>query len=309
MHIAVTQIYDIDLDDRYFKIGRDTINEDLRASIRNFGVLDPPSLIRKSDRFQVVFGFNRLGILKELGQTTAQANVLESMNTEWYVRSALLQCHRNETGPLGRLRTLYLLKHSFELGADRIMNLARNGLRLPDYFLQGDTLLSSVMELPRNLRRYIDDTNVTYRVIRDLAGMHEGGIRLISKWMDYSPIRVNIFKSIVEMLSEINARDGGLGVVEHVAPEGESSGTRWDERLAGLIYRARYPEYSSLKRRADEIVRRYSAAGIQVRYPSYFEGDRIDLTFSLKKQDDPATVKKKLEAMDTVGLRELLDLL
>jgi hypothetical protein len=300
---------DIDLEDRHFKISRDHIGGDLRASIRDFGVLDPPSLIRKSDRIQVVFGLNRLSILKELGHATVQANVLASMDAEWYVRGALLKCNRNETGPVGRLRVLYLLKHSFALGADRIIHVARSGLHVPEYFIQDDPLLMFVMELPRNLRRYIDDTNLPFKIIRDLVGLPEVVIGAISRWIDYAPIRVNIFKSIVEMLLEINARDGGLGLVEHIAPDGESAGTRWDELLAGLIYRTRYPEYSSLKIRADEIVRRYMSAGIRIQYPAYFEGDCIDLTISVRKQDDPETVKKKIDAMNTEGLRELLDLL
>ena len=96
---------EIDFDDRYYMIGRDHIDQDLTSSIRNFGVLDPPVIMQTKGKFRIVFGFNRLRILKSLGHDAAPALVINKIEPEWYIGRALLKSRRNECGPIGRLST------------------------------------------------------------------------------------------------------------------------------------------------------------------------------------------------------------
>jgi len=300
---------DIDLDDRYFKISRDYIDEGLRSSIRDFGVLDPPVVVREPDRLRVVFGFNRLRILKELGHDATPAVVLPGIDAEWYVRSVLLKCHRNEAGPVGRLKILHILRNTFDGGADLIAHAAKNGLHIPEYFINSESLLTAAMNLPQPLKRYLDHKDIPHKIIRELTELAPDAIDMISRWLEYAPIRVNIFKSLIGMLPDIYDRAEGAGTLQNIAPDEAGGIQRWDEYLFGRIYRLRYPSYSSLKMKADEIVRRYSSEGIRIEYPPYFEGDSISLTLSLRKQDDPEIIKKKIDGMDRGVLRELLDLL
>ena len=99
---------DIDCEDRHFKISRDEIDESLVISIRNFGVLDPPVVLHKEGKFRIIFGFNRIQVLKNLGHGGVPAVVLPGIDAEWYIKYALLKCLKNETGPIGRLKLLLI---------------------------------------------------------------------------------------------------------------------------------------------------------------------------------------------------------
>lgn len=299
---------DIDFNDRHFKISRNRIDDELRSSIREFGVLDPPAVIDRDGTFRVVFGFNRLDALKEAGVESAEALVLPAMDAEWYVRRSLLKCMRNETGPMGRMR-LHAILGELGVEAGRLDRIAKKCLRLPDEFTKDTALAALAGGLPAPLKDYLDNRDIQFRVIRDLARLPRAVHEALAAWIAYAPLRVNIFRFIVDMLSDILARDGDAGFVAGIRPDGSVDRKQWEEHLYGLIREARYPEYSALKKRADDIAGYFAARGIILDYPPYFEGDRVGLTVSVGKRDDPASARKKIDDADLAKLKELLEML
>ncbi|HOT47144.1 MAG TPA: ParB/Srx family N-terminal domain-containing protein [Spirochaetota bacterium] len=298
----------IDFNDRYYKISRNRVDDELRSSIREFGVLDPPAVIDRGGAFQVVFGFNRLDAIREAGAESAEALVLPSMDAGWYTGRALLKCMRNEIGPMGRIR-LHAILRELGIEAGRLDRIAKKCLRLPGEFTGGADLAAQASELPAPLKDYLDSRDMQFRIIRDLIRLPHAVHEALSAWTSYAPLRVNIFRFIVDMLSDIVARDGDAGFVAGIRPDETTDRKEWEEHLYGLIRGARYPEYSALKKRADDIAGYFAARGIILDYPPYFEGDRIALTVSIGKRDDPTLVKKKIDEADLTKLKELLDLL
>ncbi len=299
---------DIDFNDRYYKISRNQIDDELRSSIREFGVLDPPVVIDRNGRYRIVFGFNRLEVLRESGALSVESVAMNGMDDGWYIGRALLKCLRNESGPVGRIRLHAIMK---EMGVDpgRLGRMAKKCLRLPGEFTRDDVLAKLVEGLPEALRDYLDCRDINFRVIRDLARLPRAAHNALSTWIAYAPLRVNIFRFIVDMLADILVRDGDIGFVAGIHPDGSIDRKQWEEHLYGLIREARYPEYSAARKRADEVVRYFAARGISLDYPPYFEGDRLDLTVSLGKRDDPALVRKKIDEADLSKLKELLEML
>ncbi|HPV41957.1 MAG TPA: ParB N-terminal domain-containing protein [Spirochaetota bacterium] len=299
---------EIDFSDRYYKISRNRVDDQMRASIRDFGVLDPPAVIDRGGTFRVVFGFNRLDALRENGVESVEALVLPAMDAEWYVSRALLKCTRNEAGPMGRLR-LHAILGELGVEAGRLDRIAKKCLRLPDEFTRDTVLAEQTGELPEPLKDYLDNRDIQFRIIRDLVNLPRTVHEAFSAWISYAPLRVNIFRFIVDMLCDIIVRDGDAGFVAGIRPDETIDRKEWEEHLFRLIRGARYPEYSSIKKRADEIAGYYAARGIILDYPPYFEGDRIGLTMSIGKRDDPSSVRKKINDVDLSKLKELLELL
>jgi hypothetical protein len=132
---------------------------------------------------------------------------------------------------------------------------------------------------------------------------------LVSSWVEFAPLRVNIFRFIVEMLADIRERDGGLDAVAGICPGEDQDRKTWEEELYGRIRAARYPEFSSLSEEADGIVRYFASRGLGLTYPPYFEGDRVELTLRLGRRDDPESVGGLLSGVDWARLKPLLDLL
>ncbi len=301
-------LIDIDFKDRHYKISRNQIPDELRSSIREFGVLDPPIVIDRGGACRVVFGFNRLEVLRETGAESADAMVLAAVDTEWYIGRALLKCVRNEAGPIGRIR-LHAIFREMGVESCRLESIAKKCLRLPDEFTRDETLAQLAAELPPSLMDYLDCRDIQFRIIRELVRLPRVAHEALEAWIAYAPLRVNIFRFIVDMLSDILVRDGNIGFLAGIRPDESIDRKHWDERLYGLIREARYPEYSALQKRADDIAGYFAARGIDLRYPPYFEGDRIDLTVSISRRDDPALVRKRIDDADLSKLKELLDLL
>jgi hypothetical protein len=299
---------DIDREDRYFKISRNHIDDQLRSSIRDFGVLDPPVLVEREGACRVVFGFNRLCILNDMGADSVEALVLPGIDAEFFAARALIKCLRNESGPVGKVRIISILK-DFGMGSDRLVLIGTRGLQMPQEFIRDDSCVSLVQELPDPVKDYLDNRDIQFRIIRDVIRLPRTALDTISSWLAFAPLRVNIFKFIVEMLTDIQARDGDIGFIEQIRPDESIDRKQWDEYLYDRVREVRYPDYTAMKRDADEIARYFSARGIRLDIPHYFEGDRVDLTVSLGKHDVPESVLKKLSEVDWGRLRKLQDLL
>ncbi|MBN1496642.1 MAG: hypothetical protein JXA07_07730 [Spirochaetes bacterium] len=298
----------IDFDDRRFKISRDRVDDDLRSSIRSFGLLDPPVGIREGDRFRVLFGFNRLDVLRETGEEAVDMLVAPAVDAGLFCERALIKCFRNECGPIGRTRALAILK---DLGVEkgRLMRIARIGMHVPEELATDDGLSAAVLGLPGPVKSYLDQRDIQFRTIRDLVRLPRAALDAISSWLAFAPLRVNIFRFIIDMLSDIQTRDGNVDFVDLIRPGDSDDRKQWEERLFEAVRIKRYPEYVSMKKRADEIAGYFAARGIQVDYPSFFEGDGLDLKVRLNKREDPESVRKKIGAPDLSKLKELLDLL
>jgi hypothetical protein len=299
---------DIDLQDCYFKISRNQVDDELRSSIRDFGLLDPPVLVERKGTYRIVFGFNRLGILDDMGIDSVEAQVVPAIESEFFITRALLKCLRNETGPVGRIRIISILK-DFGIDSDRLLLIGTRGLHVPDEFIGDDSLIARVRELPVPVKDYLDNRDIQFRIIRDVIRLPRAAVNTVSSWLAYAPLRVNIFKFIIEMLMDIQTRDGDTGFIEQIRPDEPIDRKQWDDYLYNRIREVRYPEYTAMKKGADEIARYFSARGIRIDVPPYFEGDRIDLTVTLGKRDEPESIRKKLEDADWARLKKLLDLL
>lgn len=299
---------DIDLNDRYFKISRNRIDDELRSSVRDFGVLDPPVLVEREMGYRVVFGYNRLDILNHMGVDSVDAQVLPAIGVEFFLARAMLKCLRNESGPVGRIRIISILK-DLGMDFDRLVHIGTRGLHVPDEFIRDDSLRDRVQELPMPVKNYLDARDIHFRIIRDVVRLPHGTAKAISSWLIFAPLRVNIFKCIIEMMMDIQTRDGDTRFIEEIEPDESIERIKWDEHLCNRIREVRYPEYTAVKKKADEIARYFSARGIRLHVPPYFEGDRIDLKISIGARDDPESIWKKLEDTDWSRLRKLLDLL
>jgi hypothetical protein len=298
----------IDPGDNYFNFSKNIVRDELKSSIREFGVLDPPVVTPRGGTYRAVFGFNRLAALRELGAESADCLVAPEVSAGFFARGALLKCQRNEAGPIGRLRALAILK-DLGAGGERLELIATKGLHVPAEFVRDAALLDAALGLPGALRDYCDLRDLQLRVLRDLARMPAPDAALLSSWLAFAPLRVNIFRFIVDMLADIRARDGGLGAVEGIRPGAGQDRRVWEEELYGRVRAARYPEYSSLREEADGIARYFAARGIDLAYPPYFEGDKVELTIRVGRRDDPGAIGGRLEEVDWARLRPLLDLL
>ncbi|HSV95576.1 MAG TPA: ParB/RepB/Spo0J family partition protein [Spirochaetota bacterium] len=290
-----------------YRVSRKRPIEGLVRSIECFGLLESPVFLREAGRLVPVFGHNRLAALVRAGIETFDAAVVDEIDPAAYRARAVLKCSRNEAGPVGRMRMAEILR-MLGLGEAELSRTVRHGLEIPVEFASAETA-GSVMRLPRRLRDYIDLRDIGFKVIKGLLGLPAEAHEFLAGRVDDAGIRVNVFRDVVEMMSDILRRDGTLAPVLAL-PAPETGDRRRDEQLLhDAVYSLRYPAYSEMKENAGQISAEIERGGCSVSIPPYFEGGGVSLTIRFGRGDDEDSIRGRLSGIDARKIEKLIGLL
>lgn len=309
LSLLIIPLDDINLADEKYKLSKNPPGERLKKSIAASGILDPPVLLRAGGRYVILFGHNRLRLWAGMGRTEAEAIVAREAEPPAFLRLALLKSHRNEIGPIGKLRLLGLLRSDFGYGESALASLAREELGVPEEVFRDVGLREGVLHFPAPLLDYLDARDVGFKVIRGLGLLPPDGLSLLAGWVEATGMRVNYFREIAESLADICRRDGSPGPLSAMRAALIEDRRAREELIRGEVFRVRYPEYSALKAEADRIIGEIEKQGFEVGFPPYFEGEEIDLHARIGKRDDIGKWKERLARLDPEKLKELLSLL
>jgi hypothetical protein len=229
------------------------------------------------------------------------------VSSDEYAASVSLKIYRGETGPVGRLRVLNILKNRFNASDGSISAYAKGRWGIPDEFLINEGLRGIVLSLNDELLNYLDSRDIGFKTIRILAGMSSESAALLGLWAAACSRRVNIFKSSVEMAYEIIRRDGPAAV-DSLARGVPLAAADIEGYIFNTLLKLRYPEHQALSERAGGIVKRIASRGISADFPLKTENDFIALTVRLGRKRGLASAISSLEdAADDIN--SLLDLL
>ncbi len=297
----------IDFADDSYRVSRKRPLDALRSSIERFGVLESPLLLGQNDRIIPVFGHNRILAAAESGLDSVNAVVVDRVDPTDYRNRALLKCARNEAGPVGRIK-MALVLNRLGTGADDLRRTMRYGLGVPDEFASA-RMLDSVLGLPGRLRDYLDARDVGFKVIKELVTLPTEAQVFLGERAGDMGFRINIFREIVEMLSDIAVREGTLEPVLAIPPAQTGDRRRDEQALFDAIYALRYPSYAAMREKAAKIVSGIERAGCGVTFPPYFEGGEVTLNVRFVRGEREESIRKRLSEVDARGIEKLLDLL
>ncbi|MCP4135721.1 MAG: ParB N-terminal domain-containing protein [bacterium] len=322
--IETVSLETIDLQNRDFKISRKHIDEKLERSIQNFGILEPILLLKEKNRekYRVIFGFNRLDTLAKTGNTTVPAIIPENMEPGLYMRYLSVKSYRNEIGPAGKIKAVSILKEmlkasqeSHAIQKSQFRKLCKTGLNLPDEFIENESLIDSFNSLPPVLPDYFDSKDINFRAIKDTLKLPAEALMQLTQWLEWidpAGLRVNIFKGIIDLMTDIYRRDKNKTSIQISIPAEHNNFTdrrKKEEYIYRELFKIRYPEYSAQKEKIDSIINEFASHGIAIKYPEYFEGETIDITLSVNKKEKSQQLKNKLEYIDNNKISLLLEML
>ncbi|MDY6935905.1 MAG: ParB N-terminal domain-containing protein [Spirochaetota bacterium] len=297
----------IDQGDDFFRLSKNSIVT-LKRSIDNFGLLDPPILLRRDDRYVIVFGHNRIKVLVELDYEYIDSLVLDCIPDRLFLEYILLKSLRGEIGPIGRIKAINILKNYFGLN-NEILSTVSKYLNIPDELIRRDELYENIVNLPVILQDYLDIKEIGYKAIKNIFYIPSEGISLLIDWIIVTNMRINIFKNIVDYIIDIYKRDGNLNSLRDIDVSTIQDRREKENHLFDRIFRVRYPEYSGLRERAEGIVKRFKGMGVQISYPKYFEGETIKLTFNISNREDIESIMDRFKKIDMKAIAELRELL
>ncbi len=306
---AEVHVGDIDPDRTVFDVFKTGNRERLEKIIRTFGVPARPLLHRGPSSWDIISGTEILSIVKGLGLEKCPALVMDAFSWREYGHFLLARDLKGEISPVGKLRAVSLMRDRLEAPEEECVELAVSGLQVPLDMAVDTHLPGRVFTFPPPLYTYLETRDMGFKVIKNLLLLPREGIDLIASWVSSFQIRVNIFREIVDMLLDIIKRDGACGGLSDLLPEMESGTGKTDETLHARVRCIRYPRYSRLKEKADNVTARLRGMGIVATIPPFFEGNTVELNIRIRKGDDRSETGRKLKAVLENEVADLMELL
>lgn len=296
------------MEDTTYKISKNNIDDNLIRSIYANGLLELPVLQDTDGRYIVVFGHNRLNILSRTGIDSVTSEIIDKLDCKFFLRGVKLKNYRGEIGPIGRLKFVSILKHYFSLSADEIMSFTED-MNLPREFLNNFDIIERVLDLPEFLKDYIDSKDIGYKIIRDILRLPHEGVLIIDNWLNEIIMRVNIFRTIIDYIVDIYKRDKDLSALGDIYTDDIKDRSGKEEYLLQEIIKLRFPEYTRLKSKADDIIMNLKARNINILFPQYFEGNEIGIQIKIKKNNGIEALKDAVKDIDYGRIESLLNML
>jgi hypothetical protein len=305
--IADIKISDI-VYDEFFKISKRNYSHQLHASLELSGMLEAPYLLKRDSGYYIFTCHNRIKILKEIkilqdpGISEIRSFLLEEPDAEIFMNHLSLKMYRNELGPFGRIKGISLLKSVFKLAESDLKEFGSKNLKLQPEILEDNKFMDSMASLPDELLNYIDDKDISFKIIKDILALPMSWLEIINTWLKEIPVRVNIFRIMIDNLFDIYRKNPDASVIDSL----EYSD---DKTLNDSILRLRYPEFSILKNKSHKIIDELSCKGLSIDFPEYLEKSSITLKLEINKKNNLSNELKKISDMDSEKLKELISLL
>ncbi len=296
-------VKDIEHDD-HFRISRNFTGAELITSIKTSGMLEKPFLVKRGKLFYPLTCHNRIKIISDEGIESIDCFILESPSKDVFFKNSVLKVFRNETGPVGRLRAMNILRNDFNVEGKALSDYAKRMLKIPQEISTDQVLVERILQLPQPLRNYLDIRDVSYKIIRDLSRLDDKFLSEMNRWIEKIQIRLNLFKMIVDFLFDISRRDGELKPLDS-----EVLGRMDDKELYNYIFKIRYPKYAVKKSAADDLITSLTGNGVTIDFPEYFERDIVMFKFTLKKKEGSRRLAEMASALDKSRIDDLLSLL
>ncbi len=299
--IAEVNITDISSND-FFKVSRKNYPVTLTVSLKNSGMLEYPYVIKSKSGYTPLTCHNRIEILRETGISSVNCFILEKPDLNMFIKNVSLKMYRNELGPSGRLKVFSLLSSCFNLEENVRYEFCIKVLKLPYGFLKDDKLVKKTLEFPESLLNYLDEKDISFKIIKDISLLPVKWISVIDNWINKSQVRINIFRMLIEHLFDIYRRGDDVTIIESISFSDDKS-------LYDAVYRARFPEYSKRKIESDEIINELNETGLMIEFPEYFDRGTVTIRLDVDKRTDCSLQIKKISKLNVDKLNKLLSYL
>lgn len=294
----------------------------LRRSIAQIGVVTPVQLrsLPGREALQIVCGFQRVHVCREVGQTTVPA-LIHSAAEFPDEQAFLLAVHENlgcrplnvvETG-----RALWRLQHEFGYQVSTLLQEFCPLLGVPP---RRDTL--AMYEAFVVLDEPLQAATVEGRLAMSTAlwiGEHEEGDRQeLARLFTEVKLGSNRAREFIAYIDDICRRDDctASAVLHRVDLEGvlgdaKLSGPQKIERFRHRLRQERYPQLSSHEERFQTAVRQLHLPGqVRLRPPPSFDGSDYQVTFNFHNREVlQQSAQSLLDAASAAALAELFELL
>lgn len=310
-------LQEIDLSDETFSVNFMPDLQGLRSSIKAIGLIQPVLLRKKEDQYQIVCGFRRISVLKELGIREVESRILgESERDELELFSISL--HENLTSrgfnSVEKAIILYKLVHHFQIEPSAVIQHYLPLFSLePNEKILGTYL--SLAEMEDEIKRYVLKEEVSRSNIRQLATLSSDDQRSLLSLIVPLKLGENRLREMLTLLNEITRRDQvslrnviDRPEIQALLSQKELTPIQRTERVKRVLMDLRYPKIRRMEEEFEKNRKDLNMpSNLSLHHQPFFEGRGLRIEFQFESVDEYRAILSSLSLLaDKEEFREMI---
>ncbi len=309
---TTTRFEEIDLQDKLFCYSDHRYDREiLQKSLCLSGILNPIVVLEKDNDYQVVTGFRRLEVSKELNLKNIPAYRArpETSLEDLFWLSAL---ENQTTRALNLLEKATLLAklEGAKIPKRKIIDLFMPLIGLQPSSQKMDELMT-LTGLPESLVDYILSKNLSARKFRHLKGLSKNSLAFFADFLDYLTPGASLFEEITKGLVEVAQRDdasldeiiNSCGFIQIIKDESVEK-TKRLKKLREKSFALRYPILTAENKRiANRLKLLKLPPCLEIKWDRSLENKGLEIRFVLNNQED---LDKGLNCLRELKSRKVL---
>jgi ParB family chromosome partitioning protein len=279
----------------------------LRSSIEEMGLIQPVFLREKSSGYQIVSGFRRISIIKELGNPEIESKVFGEKEMDDF-RFFSLYLHENLTTRgfnIGeKAIALDKLVHRFQIDPTVVIKTF-----LPLFSLEpNEKILNTYLSLAQmedSIKRYVLKEEVSRSNIRKFSALTPEDRMVVLSLISTLKLGENRLREILTLLEEISRRDRfkvreivDREELQTVLSQKELTPSQRTERVKKVLMDFRYPRIRQLEESFEKKRKGLNLpSSVSLRHQPYFEGKGMGIEFQFETVEEYRSILSSLSQL------------
>jgi ParB family chromosome partitioning protein len=305
--IQTIPISHIDFTDETFSVNFMPDLDRLRASIEEIGLIQPVLLRKKQDGYQVVCGFRRISIIKEIGGSDILSMVLDEAEKD-DLRLFFVSLHENLTtrgfNTIEKAIALNKLVHQFHVDSVTIIKKY-----LPLFNLEADEKILntylSLISMEEEIKRYVLKEEVSRTNIRRISSLSSKDRMALLSLISHLKLGENRLREILTFLEEIAKRDR-LTIqeilkrpeIQAVLSHQELTPPHRADRMKKALLNLRYPRMHTMEEKFEKKRKELNLpSNLSLYHPPFFEGKGLKMEFQFETVEEYQSMVSSLSKL------------
>ena len=297
----------IDLSDDTFSVNYLPDLQKLRSSIEKVGLIQPVILRKKSGGYQIVCGFRRISIMKELGKSEIESKVFEEKEMDEF-QFFSLSLHENLTtrgfNTVEKAIALDKLIHRFQINPYILLQTF-----LPLFLLEpNEKILNtflSLAQMEEETKAYVLREEVSRSNIRKFATLDPDDRIAILSLISSLKLGENRLREILTLLEEISRRNQNRvreivqrPEIQAVLSQKELTPSQKTERVKKILVDLRYPKMYQLGEEFEKKKKGLNLpSSVTLHHQPFFEGRGLRVQFQFETMEEYQAVLSALAVL------------
>jgi ParB family chromosome partitioning protein len=297
----------IDLSDETFSVNFMPDLQRLRSSIEEIGLIQPVLLREKGDRYQIVCGFRRISVMKELGKSEIESKVFEEKEMNAFQLFSL-SLHENLTtrgfNAVEKAVALDKLIHRFQIDPVAVIKTF-----LPFFSLEpNEKILKTYLALTRmedEIKTYVLKEEVSRSNIRRLSTLTPVDRKAVLSLISSLKLGENRLREVLTLLEEISRRNQcrekeivQRSEIQDILSQKDLTPSQKTERVKKVLLDLRYPKMHHMEKEFEKKRKALNLPHpISIYHSPFFEGRELRVEFQFATMEEYQTILSALSAL------------